>query len=248
MSPLNFAWKNLFIHVNLLQYKTLGETMKLLLAAIFAIALSFQPLIGKEATFADFSAQILAISNQPTKHVETTRIFIVHPMVKDKETKMVHTSKLEWKDDQCTRTFTDFKQLKGNSIKGDKGIGKTVKFAYISDQLKKLCNNKNISKWQKFSSKMKLNKKAYWGFRFFIEMDGGKRECSVYTNDGNELAAIGYGFPKYVIPRLKGFKETATTWFFSKQDGKIVNSRIEEILTQKKNGIPIVKKSIEIFE
>ena len=169
--------------------------MKYLFTIFLTILTITQPSMAKEPSFADFAKQILAIKDQPTKLIESTHITVLHPLVKERETKLVHYSDLKWENGKCSRTVTDFKQLAGKPVKGETGVGKTYPFPNIGKKLKEVCNCTKITDWNKFPSKMKLDGKEYDGFKCFIELNSELRECLFYTKK-NEIIALSYGFPK----------------------------------------------------
>ncbi len=219
---------------------------RIILSISLLTVLSLTVLYAGNSEFSGFSRQVLAIKARPTSHTENNKIIILHPMIKDREVEMVHTSKLSWKNNKSTRTFLSFRQIKGKKAKGDRGVGKTVNYFYIPKDLKEFCSNAKISDWKKNNS-LTLDKKASRGYSFIATLKGERRKSNLHLDGGGKLKAIGFGFPEEGISHEKTMKDDAITWYFDQVQGKTRLVKIYKITTEKKGGIPIIKIKTERF-
>lgn len=195
---------------------------------------------GQEKDFSWYSSQVLAIDAKPGSHVEETKLFIIHPLIKQKETILRHISKLSWKGNKCIRTFTGFKVVKGRKPRGDTGVGKKVRYHYISKELKNFCSSKAVTGWN-IKDSMKLDETTCQGYSFMIKISGQVKEGMIYLSGDGMLKAMALGFPENGISHAKEMKDNATVWYFKTEGGKLRLTGIKKYTVQKKRGIPIIK-------
>ena len=213
---------------------------------ILTLFLFNSTLNAQDNNFSHYSKQILAIDAKPKAHLSSTKMIILHPLIKDKEIIINHISRISWKGNKCTRTITGYKQLKGKKAKGKTGVGQTFKYKYIPKNLRSFCSSKKISKWKK-SHKLKLEKKSYKGYSFDIVFNGKKRKGSIYLTKDGQLKAISFGFQKAGISHAKTMKESATIWYFDIIKNKTRLVKIVETTAEKKSGFPFVKIITETY-
>jgi len=197
-------------------------------------------------TFSDYSKQILSIEAKPKKHIQVSSIFIIHPLVKHKEIKLLYVSTLTWNGNNCIRKVVQFKKLKGGKLRGTRGVGKTFKHSYIPKDLKTLCTNALIISWKNVQS-LKLDNRRFNGFKFIAVLNGEKRESIIYLNSDGLIHALSFGFPKEGISHSKNMKDKGTIWYFKKMNGSLKLVKIIAITAQKKRGIPIIKKIVNSY-
>lgn len=212
---------------------------------IFFAYMPFQ-VIAKDYDFKKAADEILSIDAKPGYHVETTRLLVIHPLIKDRETILIHYSKLTWENNQCTKTVLNFEKVKGVKPKGNTGVGQSFNYQYIPEELKNFCKSAKISAWEKKSG-MKLDKKEYNGYSFYAQLSGEKRISLLYLSDSGEIEAVAFGFPESGISHANEMTDKGTIWYFKKINGKIALVKIIELTAEKKKGIPIIKKVTKEF-
>jgi len=188
---------------------------------------------------------ILKTSAHPEKHYQKLTIYILHPMVKDRESIYEYKSDLKWNGDRCQRTIRSFKVVKGIKPKRrNDSVGKSLKLIYPPKSLKKLFEG-GVFNWKKASS-MKLDKKSYSGYTFTSMASGKNKTGRIYMN-GGRVAAVSIGFPDEGISHKKGMKANAEVWYFRYIDGKPAISEIKTYKLQKKGAIPVIQYFNEKF-
>ncbi len=212
---------------------------KILIALPMAVLILCAGLTAQNKDFSSYCSDVLAIDAKPKSHFQETRLFIIHPMVKEKETIYHHFSKLTWKGNKVTRTYTGFKIIKGRKPRGNTGVGKTYKTQYIPDGLRKFCSSKSISKWEKKES-VKLGNEKYMGYSFLIKIKGENKDGLVYLSPDGSLKAMSLGFPDSGLSHEKNMKENATVWYFEGSGDNLRLTKVRKYTVEKKGSIPVI--------
>lgn len=192
--------------------------------------------------FQKYAALVLKSSAKPTKMITESTILILHPLIKQKESKYLFTSKLSWKGDNCTAKVTSLQTIKGKEPRRESSLRKAHKFYYIPQKLKKLLSRAGISNWRK-ASNIKLEKKRVPGYRFSAFINGIKREAAFGIKNG-AIEAIVLGFPNTGISHAKNMKDSGTIWYFKKNKTcNLTLIRSFSLMAKKSNGVPFVKRT-----
>ena len=195
--------------------------------------------------FSPYSQQVVSINARPTGHFQEIRLLVLHPLIKNRDIIIEHRAKLTWDGERCTKTITSFKQRKGKT-RGDTGVGKSFSYSYIPKNLKQFCTTSQISGWHPRNG-LRLDGAAFNGFEFTAALEGKQKKSILYLSGNGDIHAISFGFPEAGISHNNNMKEDATLWYFKKIQGNLGLYKIVEITVQKKRGIPVIKKSTEVF-
>lgn len=198
-------------------------------------------ILASNKIFSKYANQALEPSAKPTKMITKSTIFILHPLVKEKESKYLFTSTLSWKGNICTAQVTSLKTLKGKKPRRKNSLKRATKFNYPPKKLKILLTKAIISNWRK-AGDIKLEKRTISGYRFSALIDGVKRDAAFGIKNG-KIEAIILGFPNSGISHTKNMKDSGTIWHFGKsKNGKLRLIREFSLIARKSNGIPFVKR------
>jgi len=214
-------------------------------ASTLLLFLSIAETQAVSGDFSSYSQQVVSIAAKPTGHFQEIRLLVLHPMIKNRDIIIEHRAKLTWDGERCTKTITDFKQRKGKT-RGETGVGKSFNYSYIPENLKQFCTASRISGWHPRSG-LRLDGAAFNGFEFTANVEGKKKKSILYLSGNGDIHAISFGFPEEGISHDNNMKEDATLWYFRKTQGNLGLYKIVEITVQKKSGIPVIKKSIQVF-
>jgi|GEM_PF-1471997 len=213
---------------------------------ITALLLTLPLGVFADKSFKFYSNQMMAINAKPKKNKEVLSIFIFHPMIKNKETKVIYYSAIKWNGKDATRTYIDFKNIKGRATKRGKIIGRTFKYHYKAKILIQLCTSTKMSSWKK-SNNLRLHNRTYFGYSFLADIGGDLKKCIIYLNRDGSLYAFSFGYSKKGISHGKTMKDSGTIWYFKNINGKLRIVKILKSTVQKIRGIPIMKISTQTF-
>ena len=222
--------------------------MKKIIVLVTVVCAIFPFLTAEGIEFKDFATQIKQIKFKPGTHLQTTKIVILHPMVKDKITELVHTSSLNWGKGKCTKKVEDFQQTKGKPVKGETGVGQSFPYNYPPIDLLKFCEKSEISNWKIASEGLTLDGQKLKGYKFLVLDDGKSKLCSLFLNDKDEICALSMGFDRNGIKSDANMKESGKTWYFKKIDGLLALVKESIVTAEKKSGIPILKTELIEFK
>ena len=159
-----------------------------------------------------YKKQILAITVKPKLQKVDTKLLIIHPLIKDRKSRSVITSRIIWSGNHPKIKILSVKRISGRTMGIKRGARGAHRYYYPSKRLVDLLTKGTISNWH-FSSSIKLKKRLFSGYKFEAKISGVVRKGAVCLK-GGKLYCVNLDFAKGGISHARNMSDRADIWYF----------------------------------